>query len=181
MRITEIKRHLDGRVQSFECDLLLARPGLRVVRFDHPGESLVGGFRFPRGSRTNGFFWRRRHYTLYRFVGPDDRVIAHRFDVIDQVRLRRSSVEYLDLALDVWLSPDGRLRVEDEEEVALHTRHGVLSAEQLRLIERTRALLEARHASIVAQAARLLASCVGRREKWLKKSPAGVAPKPGGR
>jgi hypothetical protein len=156
MRVTEAKRHLDGRLQSFECDLLLARPGLRVLRFEHPAEAVVGGFRFPPGSRTYGFFWRRRHYTLYRIVGPDDRLIAHRFDVIDQVRLSRSGVEYLDLLLDVWVSPEGWLRVEDEDEVALHARHGVLSDEQLRLIQRTRLLLEARHQSIVAEAERLL-------------------------
>jgi hypothetical protein len=158
MRITEVKRHLDGRVQSFECELLLARPGLRVVRFEHPAETAVGGFRFPRGSRTYGFFWRRRHYTLYRIVGPDGRLIAHRFDVVDQVRLRRSTVEYLDLALDVWLSPEGWLRVEDEDEVALHAERGILSTEQVSLIQRTRLLLEGRHESIVAEAARLLCS-----------------------
>jgi predicted RNA-binding protein associated with RNAse of E/G family len=156
MRITEIKRHLDGRVQAFECDLVYAAPSLRVVRFQHPAETRLAGFHFPPGSYTFGFFWRARHYGLYRIMGPDGRLIAHRFDVIDAVRLRQASVEYLDLALDLWVSPQGRLVVEDAEEVSLYVRRGVLSLERALLVERTRRLLERRHRAIMAEAARLL-------------------------
>lgn len=158
MRVTEVKRHLDGRVQSFECSLVRAERGLLVVRFEHPAEGGAGGFSFPPGSVTFGFFWRRRHYSLYRIVRPDGSLIAHRFDVIDEVRLEPAQVEYLDLLLDVWVSPEGRVAVEDEGEVALFARRGLLRPGQVRLIERTRRLLERRHAAVIAEAVGLLAA-----------------------
>ncbi len=92
-------------------------PRLAVLLFPHPGERRAGGFLFPAGSRTYGFFWSRRHYLLYVLHGPDGGLIAHRFDVVDEVRLRPGRVEYLDLALDVWANPSGRAWTEDEDEV----------------------------------------------------------------
>lgn len=156
MLITEIKRHLDGRVERFACRLLVRRPHLAVVRFDHQEERRAGGYRFPAGSRSYGFLWRRRPYQLYRMTGPDGRLIAHRFDVVEAVRLDEAEVSYTDLLLDVWADPDGSLQVEDEDEVKEYTRRGLLSAAQRARIERTRALLVRRHAAIEREAERLL-------------------------
>lgn len=157
MLITEIKRHLDGRVERFACRLLVRRPHLAVVRFDHQEERRAGGYRFPAGSRSYGFLWRRRPYQLYRMTGPDGRLIAHRFDVVEAVRLGETEVSYTDLLLDMWADPDGSLQVEDEDEVKEYTRRGLLSAAQRARIESTRALLVRRHAAIEREAERLLA------------------------
>jgi predicted RNA-binding protein associated with RNAse of E/G family len=127
-------------------------PHLAVLLFPHPGERLAGGFLFPAGSRTYGFFWSRRHYLLYMLHGPDGALIAHRFDVVDEVRLRPGRVEYLDLALDVWVDPSGRAWTEDEDEVIELASRGLLSPQRLALIERTKRLLLARHHRIAAKA-----------------------------
>ena len=157
MRVTEVKRHLNGRSERFDCRLLARRPHLAVLRFDHGGERRASGFVFPAGSRSFGFFWRRRPYVLYRMVGPDGRLIAHRFDVVEEVRLDEDEVSYTDLLLDVWVDPRGGLRVEDEDEVAEHARRGLLSAAQRARIQRTQGLLLRRHAAIAREAARLIA------------------------
>jgi predicted RNA-binding protein associated with RNAse of E/G family len=107
---------------------------------------------FPAGSRTYGFFWARRHYLLYVLHAPDGGLIAHRFDVVDEVRLRPGRVEYLDLALDVWADPSGRAWTEDEEEVVELASQGLLSPQRLALIERTKRLLLAHHRRIAAEA-----------------------------
>ena len=77
------------------------------------------------------------HYLLYVLHGPDGGLIAHRFDVVDEVRLRPGRVEYLDLALDVWVDPLGRAWTEDEDEVAELASQAPLSSQRLALIERT--------------------------------------------
>ena len=154
MRITEVKRHLDGSAERFDCELVLRRPHLVVVLFEHRRGRSAGGI--PRGSHTYGFFWRRRPYSLYRMAGPAGRLIAHRFDVVEDVRLGEREVSYLDLLLDVWVAPDGTVRVEDEDQVAEYTRHGLLSRAQRDRITRTRTLLLRRHRTIARQAARLL-------------------------
>ena len=156
MRITEAKRQLDGRIERFDCRLVVRRPRVIVLRFDHRRARHAGGFVLPAGSRSWGFFWRRRPYVMYRIARPDGRLIAHRFDVVEDVRLEEREVSYMDLLLDIWVGPRGDVRVEDEDEVAQHARRGLLSAAQQARIDRTQDLLIRRHAAIEREAARLL-------------------------
>jgi hypothetical protein len=155
-RIHETKRTLDGRRQSFDCGLVAVTPRLAIVRFEHPAARSVGGFFFPIGSHTLGFFWAGRHYNLYRFTGPDGAVIAYRFDVVDSVRVTPDHVGYTDLLLDAWLPPGGDPRVEDEDEVAQAEAAGLLTPRRRTIIERTRRLLERHHHRIVTEAEREL-------------------------
>ena len=150
--ILEVKRFPEGRQETYRCRALAMSPRLAVLLFPHPSERRAGGFVFPKGSRTYGFFWARRHYLLYVLRGPDGALIAHRFDVVDEVRLRPGLVEYLDLALDVWADPSGRAWVEDEDEVADLASRGLLSRRQLALIENTKRLLLTGHRRIAAEA-----------------------------
>lgn len=151
--VTEVKRFLDGHTESFQCEALAVGAGAAVVRFRHRQGRTAGGFHLPAGSVTYGFFWRGRHYTLYRFVGPDGRLIAHRFDVVDEVRISRRRIEYLDLLLDLWVDPEGHARLEDEDDVTEYAARGLLSPERLALIERTRRHLLARCRRIIEAAA----------------------------
>jgi hypothetical protein len=150
--VIEIKRFPEGRQETYRCQVLDMSPRLAVLLFPHPSDRRAGGFLFPTGSRTYGFFWARRNYLLYMLHGPDGGLIAHRFDVVDDVRLRPGRVEYLDLALDIWVNPSGRAWTEDEDEVADLASQGLLSPERLILIERTKRFLLARHPRIVAEA-----------------------------
>jgi len=154
--VLEIKRFLQGREETYRCRALHMSLRLAVLLFPHPTERRAGGFLFPAGSHTYGFFWPRRHYLLYALHAPDGGLIAHRFDVVDGVRLHPDRVEYLDLALDVWVDPSGHAWTEDEDEVAELASQGLLSPERLAVIERTKTLLLTRHPRIVAEARREL-------------------------
>lgn len=157
MRVVEVKRHLDGRVERFDCRLVLRRPHLAVLRFDHRAKLRAGGFVLSAGGGTFGFFWRRRPYVYYRIEGTDGQLILHRFDVVEEVRLADKEVSYTDLLLDVLVEPSGMVRVEDDDQVAEYARRGLLSAARQARIERARALLLRRHAAIEREAGRLLA------------------------
>lgn len=156
-RILETKRTLDGRIQTFECAALHLTRSLAIVRFDHPAERRAGRFHFPAGSHTLGYFWTRRNYNCYRIVGPSGVVIAYRFDVVDQVRIRPGHVEYRDLLLDLWLSPDGEITIEDEDEVRMATAAGLLGERELATIDRTRAVVLREHRRIVVECEALVA------------------------
>ena len=155
-RIVENKQHLDGTEHRFECELLALQPHLAIVLFRHWRGRSAGGFRIPRGSRTYGFFWHRRSYSLYRMVAPNGRLIAHRFDVLEDVRLSESEISYLDLFVDIWVAPDGTVTIEDEDEVVDHARQSLLSKAQMRRINRTRDYIVKHHRRIVREAGRLL-------------------------
>jgi len=156
VRITEVKRHPDGGEHRFDCELVLRQPHLVVVLFEHWHSRSAGGFDIPAGSRTHGFFWSRRPYSLYRIAGPDGTLIAHRYDIVEDVRLGEHEVSYVDLLLDIWVALDGAVLVEDEEDVAAWHQHGLLSVEQVARIERARALVLRRQPAVAREAACLL-------------------------
>ena len=153
-RIIEVKRHLDGREEVFECERILVTPNEAVVRFDIPVD--VG--RVPAGTLTLGFFWRWRTYNLYRFVSPESDVLGYRFDVVSDVRIAPDRVMYLDLLLDVLVDQDGTITVEDEEDVTEAVSAGLLTDQQLRTIGRTRDQLERSHDRIVRNAMGMVAN-----------------------
>ena len=150
--VLEVKRFPDGTRQEYACEVVSSGNNLLVVRFRHPSDREAGGFHFPAGSVTYGFFWRRRPYILYAMRSPQGRPIAYRFDVVSEVRLRRDRVEYLDLALDVWVDPSGRTWLEDQDEVATLVAGGLISPEARPRIERTGRYLLRRGGSVVAAA-----------------------------
>lgn len=165
---SETKRTLDGRVQRFETRLLAATPRMAAVRFDFTGTTYAhaGGFSIPPGSYTTGFFWRGRSYNLYHITHADGTPIADRFDVVEGVRIRRDGLEYTDLLLDLWVSPLGEARFEDEDEVEEYRERGLLADRQFHSIERTARYLNRNHRRIVAAALveleRLLSGGIGR-------------------
>lgn len=156
MTITEIKRHLDGRVERFTCDLLLWTDQAVVVRFHPQGTKYAALMR-----HSDGFFWTGRNYLMYQIVGADGAVVRHRFDVCKDVRISDDSVEFTDLLLDVVLPLGGDPLVEDEDEVAAATESGLLTAADLAAIDTTRMVLTTRYASIIREAEALRASALG--------------------
>ena len=163
----ETKRTLDGREQTFATRLIAARPGLAVVRFDFTGSAYAhaGGFTIPPGSYTTGFFWRGRTYNLYHITTVDGAPIADRFDVVEGVRIRAGGLEFTDLLLDLWVSPLGEARFEDEDEVREYRERGLLTDRQFATIERTSHYLARNHQRVIAAA---LAP--------LRREPAGYQP-----
>lgn len=148
----EVKRTLSGEERVYECETVSISPRLAIVRFVFTRPLTAGGITFPAGGVTLGFFWRGRHYNLYHMLTADGQPIADRFDVIDNVRIQPDGVRYDDLLLDVWRYADGRIEVEDEDEVQEAIAAGRLSPERQLIIERTRRLLVGRAPAIVARA-----------------------------
>lgn len=149
--IIETKHSIDGRAQSFSCTALSLTPRLAVVRFEHTRVGHAGGFAIPAGSYTLGFFWPRRSYNCYRFTAPAGEVIAHRFDVVEHVRIEPNHVSYRDLLLDLWVAPSGEAVFEDEDDVTAAITDGLLSPTQIDRIDRTRRLLLRSWRRIVAE------------------------------
>ena len=161
----EVKRTIAREERVYECDSLAVTPRLAVVRYVFTRPLTAGGRTFEPGGWTEGFFWRSRHYNLYHIVSREGEPIADRFDVIDRVRINPRGVRYDDLLLDLWMYPDGTLRIEDEDEVQEALRAGLLSESRLAVIRRTEKLLLAQGRQIVADALRYLAELTTLREQ----------------
>lgn len=159
----ETKHTLDGRVQRFTTRLLVRQRGWAVVRFDFTGATYMhaGGFSIPTGSYTTGFFWRDRTYNLYHITRADGTPIADRFDVVDAVHIGRDGLSFTDLMLDLWVSPLGEARFEDEDEVRAFHERGLLSDRQLLTVERTGRYLARNHQRVIGAALAALRLATG--------------------
>ena len=131
-RFIEVKRRLDGSAEEFDCELVHRAERVVVVSFRLP--AAVGDV--PKGTITLGWFWTRRPYNLYRFLAKDGDVLRHRFDVVDEVRIGDDRVEYLDLIVDVLVSPTGEITIEDEDELQAAAKRGRVEERRVEAIER---------------------------------------------
>jgi len=166
----EVKRAITGEDRVFDCTAISVSARLAIVRFDFTRPLTVDGRTYEAGGWTEGFFWRARRYNLYHIRSRQGEVIADRFDVIERVRIHPGGVRYHDLLLDVWLYPDGRVFVEDEDELEEAIALGRVSPWRQAIVARTRRLLLSRGRRIVDGALASLAAV--EREQ---SSPAGPA------
>ncbi|MSQ26963.1 MAG: DUF402 domain-containing protein [Dehalococcoidia bacterium] len=145
--ITEIKRHLDGRVQQFHCDLLHQDSEVTIIRFHATGTPYAS-----RIHHSDGFFWPGRNYLMYQLFGSDNEVAGYRFDVCKDVRCSPDAVEFTDLLLDVVVSGEGTVEVQDEDEVDAAHAAGQLTPTDLAVIIQARSILVDEVASIISEA-----------------------------
>ncbi|MPZ24332.1 MAG: DUF402 domain-containing protein [Dehalococcoidia bacterium] len=129
-RIEEVKIHLDGRRESFDCDLIALDNAGAIVAWTTPVAGERGGFIFPAGAVTTAFFWRGRKHNLYRFAGPDGRLIGHRLDIIEPATISDGRITYVDLILDIVAPVAGEARIEDADELAEVVEAGLIDPRQ---------------------------------------------------
>lgn len=149
--ITEVKRHLDGREQRFETELVHRTAGSLVVLYRVP----AGRFGQDAPLDSYGCYWAGRSYVCYHMVRPPEaaepgREVGTRFDVARAIELAAGEVRFLDLLLDLTVEA-GVARWEDEDEVAAALASGLLSAADGAYIERARATLQQGHRQVVRE------------------------------
>lgn len=157
MTITEVKHHLDGREERYECELLLKTDDAALVRFvfyqDEPRED--GPFQLPSGEiATVAAFWEDRPYLIYRLIDEDGVLIGHRFDVCEDVRVGEE-IHWTDLLLDVWMPPGGPVYVLDEAEVAEAEQSGRMTERQAAVVRQAKPFLQRHAPDVVADLERL--------------------------
>jgi hypothetical protein len=137
-RILEVKEQLNGVVRQFELECWLNHRDLIVGRW-------VAGNANPYGLPSDlvswGVWWRLRPYGIYRIHHADGQLYGYRADVLDRVEISTEGVRYRDLLLDAWVTPDRKVFLEDEDEVAVASLSGQLSSRDQRRIARARLLL----------------------------------------
>lgn len=124
--VIERKLKPGGVVREYPVELLHHDRALVIVRFHmtRGGEQLGGRVVIPAGSISDGYFWFRRPYNLYRMKHADGSLIAHRFDAVADVRFSDGVVQYRDLVLDWWALPSDEIVEEDRDELEALVREG---------------------------------------------------------
>lgn len=146
----EIKLHKNKPAQQFRCTLLKREPGHAVLRYiaDEPGR--IADMHIEPGSATIAHYWTNRPYVAWRMFDRTGCLIGTLFHVCGAVRIFEDHLSYEDLLLDIWIAPDGAVRILDEDEVRDCAAHGLLSDSECHRIDSTRQHITELHADIIA-------------------------------
>lgn len=154
MKIIEIKRHLDGRAEHFECELISMKPAEAIIRYvwhrDKPFRD--GPIYLPAGdSITLAFYWEDRHFLIYKLMAADETLYGYRFDICEDVKIYSDKIIWADLIVDLWADPENKITVLDEEEVEAFKARGLLTPRQLVIIQSTTQYLLSHYQQLLAE------------------------------
>ena len=144
--------YLSGGEAVFECELIGLEAGCGILRYVINKPARVDSVSLEPGSVTYAFYWQDRPFNLYWWREPDQRTIAYYFNLADSVKLSRREFLWRDLVVDILILPDGRLFVLDRDELP-----SGLDSHLRAYIESAQTLVVDSHASLVAEAERVLA------------------------
>lgn len=131
--ITEIKTTLLGERKTFACELLQATANDAVVVYRMPADRQLEGILLRKGTLSLGYFWQDRPYNAYHWIDAQQQTVALYFNVSDNTIISAEAIAWRDLMVDVLITPDGRCRVLDEDELPVD-----IDTELRQYIEHTR-------------------------------------------
>ncbi len=119
--IKEIKHTLAGERQEFVCRLLERSADRAVLLYPIGRARRVADIVLPAGTVTYAYYWTDRPYNVYHWVDADGRTIAFYINLAGGTAIRQDAVEWHDLAIDLMITPDGAIRILDEDDTAAMT------------------------------------------------------------
>jgi predicted RNA-binding protein associated with RNAse of E/G family len=146
----EIKRHKNKPEQRFHCELLHRESGYAVLRYVAQGSGLIADISIAPGSTTVAHYWQDRPYVAWRMFDMNKSLIGTLFHICTDVCIRDDLLSYDDLLLDIWIAPDGEMRILDEDELQTCIADGRISANELNTIQQAVHDITAHHDEIIA-------------------------------
>jgi len=115
--ILEVKETLTGERKEFPCTLCALTQDEAVILYKVLHEGRVEDVVLPAGTFSLGYFWATRPYNAYHWVTPKGKTIGLYLNISDGARITPQQVVWRDLLVDILVTPDGRCRVLDEDEL----------------------------------------------------------------
>lgn len=133
--ILEIKRHLNKPDEHYLCTLLQSGEDHMVLKYVSEKPARLGDAVFKPGSTTYAYYKTGAGFVPWKMIGPDGRLRGYLFHICRDLRVNRDDVEYLDLLLDIWISPEGSITVLDRDELEACSAQGLLNEKDLAWID----------------------------------------------
>jgi predicted RNA-binding protein associated with RNAse of E/G family len=147
----EIKRHKNKPDQQFHCELLHQEIGYAVLRYVAHKAGLIVDMCIAPGSTTIAHYWHSRPYVVWRMFDSSGQLIGTLFHICTNVCIHDDHLSYDDLLLDIWIAPDGSLRVLDEDELNACVKTGLVTDAELYHIHKSQQNIIAKHIAIIAE------------------------------
>jgi len=133
-RIQEQKRHVNKPDEFYWCEEIHREEGYLVVSYAVSKAGKILDIEIPAGSLTIAHYRENRHHVLWEMYGPARELIGYLYHICLPPEIGAGHVEYLDLLVDVWFSPDGTMRVLDEDEFEQARGEGNVNEEQAAIV-----------------------------------------------
>jgi len=130
--ITETKHNLDGTTQRFECRLLYRDGDYLVLCYLSDRPYAAAGADLPEGSLTIGHYRPARDYIVWEMYNPRAELQGYYIHICRNVTFGENSVEWEDMAVDVWVGTNGTSDVLDEDELERSVQAGRIRAHEAR-------------------------------------------------
>jgi hypothetical protein len=173
--VLEVKHRLDGGVRTYPCEAAEVAPDHAVLLYRLPGAGRVADLALPAGTLTVAYYWTDRPYNVYHWIAPSGDTLAYYFNLSGPVAIDDDRLEWEDLEVDVLVTPDGRVRVLDEDAVPAN------AAARLPEIARAKERVLAEWRAVVAdveQASRTVRGGPGAARSGGAAAQAGIRPRP---
>jgi len=136
--IEEVKIHKNKETQRFRCQVLQREGKAVVLRYRSGSEGRIADMVIAKGSTTIAYYREGRTYVLWRMFAADGSLIGSLFHICTGVAVSDSRVTWHDLLLDIWITPEGAVRVLDEDELLQCLSAGLLTPAESAIVSRTR-------------------------------------------
>ena len=148
-KFKEIKRHKNKPEQRFLCDLAQRKPGYIVLVYHASSAGRIADIDIAPGSTTIAHYWQSGGYVLWRMFAADRTLVGTLFHICKNTAIGVHSVSYDDLILDIWVNPQGIVRVLDEDELADAIKAGLVTENEQNWIEKQKQIILAGYAAII--------------------------------
>lgn len=135
--ITEIKHNVNKPDQTFECNLVRHDGDRILISYMSSRPYQIRDTVVASGTLTLGYYQEGLPYIVWKMIGPDNRLTGYYIHLCDRIRIKDDVVEYRDLLLDVWFSPDGSHRLLDDDELEEAVTTGFLDEDTATAVRQT--------------------------------------------
>ena len=88
---------------------------------------------------------------MWKMFDKTEKLIGTLFHICKDVKITETNVSYLDLILDIWISPDNSVKILDEDELEEAKQKGLLTEKESLEIEKYKKEVLADYRSFAAQ------------------------------
>jgi protein associated with RNAse G/E len=151
--IEEIKIHKNKETQTFQCRVISRGRDFLVLYYKAASAGKISDIILEPGSCTIAHYRAGRGYVLWNMFHPDGTAAGSLFHICRDITITRERVSYIDLVIDIWVTPEGAPRILDEDELRDCIRSGSVSHDELMWIEEQKKSILTQYKSILAEAA----------------------------
>jgi len=119
MKITVIKQNVKGdETWQYEARVLLKKSNLVLLAaLFNRDDTMLGEIVIRRNDRFLEYFFSDRWYNIFEIRDQkDDTLKGWYCDICEPALISENLISYRDLSLDLWVNPDGKMVVFDEDE-----------------------------------------------------------------